>query len=142
MVFKFHNKLYGKIKNSNDMLGFLIFHMNEKNDISASTILGKSGLDNVSCYNLLKSLEASHYIIYTYDTITMLSLGQNNYRSPTKCFLLWFSKAMLFTAKTLLSYVAGIVSVIIAEIVILYITTPESVEEFLRSILLLLRGLL
>lgn len=139
MVFKFRGKLYGKIKDSNDMLGFLIFHMNEKKDVPASTILEKSELDNVSCYNLLKSLESSHYIIYTYDTMTVLSLGENNYHPALKRFLLWFAKAMLFTVKTLLSYIAGIVSVIVAEIIILYITTPESVEEFLWNILLLLQ---
>lgn len=139
MVFKFFGKLHGKIKDSNDMLGFLIFHMNEKKDVPASVILDKSGLENPTCYHLLKSLEASHYIIYTFDTMTVLSLGENNYRSPLKRFLMWFLKAVLFTSKTLLSYVAGIVSVIVAEIVILYITTPESVEEFLRNILLLLQ---
>lgn len=138
MIFRFRGKLYGKIKNENDMLGFLIAHMDSNKDTRADVIFEKSVLDNPTCYNLLKSLEASHYIIYTYDTITMLSLGQNNYRSPLKRFLLWLTKAMIFTTKTLLSYVAGIVSVIVAEAVILYITTPESVEEFLRSILLLL----
>lgn len=74
MWFKLFNKTFGKIKNENDMLGFLIAHMDSKKDVLAKTILDESGLDNVTCYTLLTSLEKSHYIICTNDTMTVLSL--------------------------------------------------------------------
>lgn len=61
--------------------------MDSKKDIRSDVILENSGLDNPTCYNLLKSLVALHYIIYTYDTITVLSLGENNYHSPLNKFL-------------------------------------------------------
>ena len=87
MLFKFHGKTYGKIKNENDMLGFLIAHMDSNKDILSDVIREKSGLDDVSCYQMLKTLEKLHYIIYTNDTISVVSLGQNNYRSPMRRFL-------------------------------------------------------
>ena len=88
MLFRFRNKTYGKIKNENDTLGFLMAHMDFNKDVRADVILKQSGLDNPTCYNLLKSLESSHYIIYSMNTMTVLSLGENNYRSPSKRFLL------------------------------------------------------
>lgn len=54
MFFKFFGKTYGKIKNENDMLGFLIAHMDSRKGIHADVILEESGLDNPTCYNLLR----------------------------------------------------------------------------------------
>lgn len=142
MWFKLFNKTFGKIKNENDMLGFLISNMDSKKDVSAKIILDNSGLDNVACYTLLKSLEKSSYIIYTRDTMTVSSLGENNYKSPINQFLIWTFKAIIFTSKTVIAYVSGIASVVIAEIIILVATRPESVEEFLSNIVDLLYSLL
>ena len=142
MWFKLFNRTFGKIKNENDMLGFLIANMNSKKDVSAKIILDKSGIDSVSCYTLLKSLEKSNYIIYTRDTMTVSSLGENNYNSPIKQLFICIFKAILFMTKTVIAYIAGIASVVIAELIILSATRPESVEEFLSNIVDLLYSLL
>lgn len=141
MLFNIFGHTFGKVKNENDMLRFLIANKQPNGDISAKTILDNLdsiGLDNVSANNLLRNLEKLHYITYATDVMTVLKLGENNYKSPLKSFVIWFAKVMLFTSKTFISYIAGIASVVIAEIIILYITTPESVGEFLRNILSLL----
>lgn len=141
MLFNFFGHTFGKVKNENDMLGFLIANKLPNGDVPSKQILDnldKIGLDSVSANKLLRSLESLRYIAYATDVMTVFKLGENNYNSPVKIFVFWFFKVMLFTTKTLVSYIAGIASVVIAEIIILYITTPESVAEFLRSILLLL----
>lgn len=141
MFFNLFGHTYGKIQNENDMLGFLIAKKQENGDVPANIILDnlfQIGLDNASANTLLRKLEALHYIAYATDVMTVLKLGENNYKSPLKSFIIWFTKAMLFTGKTFISYIAGIASVVIAEIIILYITTPGSVEEFLWNILFLL----
>lgn len=140
MWFRLFNKTFGKIKN--DMLGFLIANMNSNKDVDAMTILNESGVDNVSCNTLVRSLKKSHYIIYATDVITVSSLGENNYKSPIKQFLIWLFKAIIFTSKTVIAYISGIISVVIAELIILVATRPESVEEFLSNIVGLLYSLL
>lgn len=142
MWFKLFSKTFGKIKNENDMLGFLIANMDSNKDVDAMTILNESGVDNVSCNTLVRSLENSHYIIYATDVITVSSLGENNYKSPLKQFLIWLFKAIIFTSKTVVAYISGIASVVIAELIILAATRPESVEEFLSNIVDLLYSLL
>lgn len=142
MWFKLFNKTFGKIKNENDMLGFLIANMDSNKDVDTMTILNKSNIDNVSCNNLIRSLEKTHYIIYATDIITVSSLGENNYKSPIKQFLIWLFKAIIFTSKTVIAYISGIISVVIAELIILVATRPESVEEFLSNIVGLLYSLL
>lgn len=124
------------------MLGFLIANMDSNKDVDAMTILNESGVDNVSCNTLVRSLENSHYIIYATDIITVSSLGENNYKSPIKQFLIWLFKAIIFTSKTVIAYISGIISVVIAELIILVATRPESVEEFLSNIVGLLYSLL
>ena len=118
MLFKFHGRTYGKIKNENDMLGFLIAHMDSKKDIRSDVILEKSGLDNPTCHNLLKSLEKSHYIIYTNDTMTVLSLGQNNYRSPTRRFIEFLGWRIWDLFVFLLGIVSGVAVTYISHILI------------------------
>lgn len=142
MWFKLFNKTFGKIKNENDMLGFLIANMDSNKDVDTMTILNKSNIDNVSCNTLIRSLEKTHYIIYATDIITVSSLGENNYKSPIKQFLIWLFKAIIFTSKTVIAYISGIISVVIAELIILVATRPESVEEFLSNIVGLLYSLL
>ena len=87
MFFNLFGHTYGKIKNENDMLGFLIAKMDSNKDVRAKVILSESGLDNISCFQLIKSLEKSHYIIYSTDIITVISIGENNYRSPFRKFV-------------------------------------------------------
>lgn len=110
MFISIFGKSLGKIQNENDMLGFLITHMDSNHNVGADVILKEAGIDNLSCYALLKSLESSHYIIYTYDTMTVLSLGELNYRSPLKKLLLWILKLLILTIKNLIIYIAGILS--------------------------------
>lgn len=124
------------------MLGFLIANMDSNKDVDTMTILNKSNIDNVSCNTLIRSLEKTHYIIYATDIITVSSLGENNYKSPIKQFLIWLFKAIIFTSKTVIAYISGIISVVIAELIILVATRPESVEEFLSNIVGLLYSLL
>lgn len=124
------------------MLGFLIANMDSNKDVDTMTILNESGIDNVSCNTLIRSLEKIHYIIYATDIITVSSLGENNYKSPIKQFLIWLFKAIIFTSKTVIAYISGIISVVIAELIILVATRPESVEEFLSNIVGLLYSLL
>lgn len=142
MWFKLFNKTFGKIKNENDMLGFLIANMDSEKDVKAMTILNESGVDNVSCNTLVRNLEKSRYIIYSTNVITVSSLDENNYKSPIKQFLIWIFKAIIFTSKTVIAYIAGIASVVISELIILTATRPESVEEFLSNITDLLYNLL
>lgn len=116
--------------------------MDSNKDVDTMTILNESGIDNVSCNTLIRSLEKIHYIIYATDIITVSSLGENNYKSPIKQFLIWLFKAIIFTSKTVIAYISGIISVVIAELIILVATRPESVEEFLSNIVGLLYSLL
>ncbi len=106
MIIKIVNRLYGSIKNENDMLGFLIFHMSKNNDIKTELVLEESGMDSVSADILLKQLKDSYFIIYTYDAITVTSLGKNNYKSIFHKAAMW----LLVLLKFAVSYTLGILS--------------------------------
>ena len=74
MFFKFFGKTYGKIKNENDMLGFLIAHMDSRKGIHADVILEESGLDNPTCYNLLRLYTSVHTMRFrAVSSLTLLS---------------------------------------------------------------------
>lgn len=130
--------MFSKIKNANDMLGFLIANANTKNEIPGIVAMEKSGIDTPSATSLIKELSVLGYVIQTTDIIYVTSLGEANYRSPIKRVFIWLIKSFLFTIKTLIAYIAGAVTVIGSELVILYVTSPKSVEEFLSSVLDLL----
>lgn len=106
MLFNFFGHTFGKVKNENDMLGFLIAKMDYNKDVPAKVILNESGLDNISCNQLLKSLETSNYIIYSTDIVSVVSLGINNYRSPFKRFIIFIG----WRIWDLIVFLAGILS--------------------------------
>ena len=97
-----------KIKNENDMLGFLIKHMDSRKDVPASVILKESGLDQVSCNRLLKDMAKSGYIIFSMDVMTVTSLGENNYVSPKKKFFLKVREVSVIALKEIIVFFSGV----------------------------------
>ena len=113
MFFKFFGFSFGKVKDKNDMLGFLIANQKPNGDVPSKIILDKLNdicLDNFSANQLIKSLSDAHYIIYAMDVITVTKLGENNYNSPYKRFALWLAKLLVLTVKNVVLYVGGILS--------------------------------
>ena len=113
MFFKFFGFSFGKVKDKNDMLGFLIANQKPNGDVPSKIILDKLNdicLDNFSANQLIKSLSDVHYIIYAMDVITVTKLGENNYNSPYKRFAIWLAKLLVLTVKNVVLYVGGILS--------------------------------
>ena len=109
MIFNVFGHTFGKVKNENDMLGFLIANMDSQKEVKASFILDKLNdinLDNPSADMFLKSLAKDGYIIYSTDVMTVLKLGENNYVSIWKRILRFFIRRIW----DLIVFLSGIVS--------------------------------
>lgn len=118
MVISIFGKLKGTIKNANDLLGFLIYHMDKKQDVRAGFILENANMDNVSLTFLLKELEEKHYIICSLDTAHVTDLGKFNYRSPYKRFV----RFLFFAFKEIFFFIAGVLSGILVSFFSLLLT--------------------
>lgn len=106
MFISIFGKSFGKIQNANDMLGFLIANADENNNVSSKTIREKSSLDEITLNTFLKKLNNDIYIVQSFDVVTIISLGRNNYISIFDRILGFF----IVLLKFVISYTLGIFS--------------------------------
>ena len=104
-----------KIKNENDLLGFLIKLKDKNNKVRNHILLQQSQMDSVSLEHLMKGLIENHYVIYSMDTTTITKLGENNYISPLKKFFSCIRNIAL--------YLLGVITPYVVEVVITFVKT-------------------
>ena len=108
-----------KIKNENDFLGFLISIKNENDDVSVIKTFRESGLSNIDCAHYFKSLSSKGLLDFIdTDTYHLYPHGISSYVSPLKRLSLWVAKLLVLTIKNLIVYIAGILSAVIAGVIL------------------------
>lgn len=99
-----------KIKNENDLLGLLIKLKDKNGNVDNNVLLSSSKSEPYSIEFLMNGLINKRYVIYSYDTTTLTSLGLYNYISIPKRIFSWLITLLKFA----FSYTLGVFSGIIA----------------------------
>lgn len=107
------------LKDSSTLLRFMISVKNQNNDCKIGTIYDTFDVGSIDLQNLVNELSAQGYVWQTStNNIHILPKGISAYGSPARSFWTRFQKPISYV----FAYIMGILSTVIAELIILAIT--------------------